>query len=359
MRKRTKKLVAGAAPRRSREGGFSLVQLLIVLVVSAIIASFSVISFAAARERMRLSNSVQELAGYLEKTRVDSLRRRAETGFLSGVQVLNTTTYRVTMDFDHDGTLEAGEFRDVTLQENVTFTDETGTPTITFDWRGRSGNDRTLNLVNSRGDSQTVQLSGMGDVTINGTVYVPLINVSANVFGTPTPTPAATPTPAPTPTPDPSATPAPTPAPDGGDPTPTPTPDSNATPTPAPTPTPEPTATPTPAPTPVPTPTPVPCSISASATSVTVPQNKNNGKSVTISVANATGPVTVTAKSSNEEQVIAKTGNGANASTSGTIPVGSSSITFEITSRQKNAGFKYDITFETSCGSVTVKVTVE
>jgi len=66
---------------------------------------------------------------------------------------------------------------------------------------------------------------------------------------TPTPTPEPTPTPSPTPTPEPTPTPTPEPTPT---PIPTPTPEVPPTPTPTPTPTATPTPTPTPAPTPVP-----------------------------------------------------------------------------------------------------------
>ena len=83
-----------------REDGFSLLQLVLVLAVAVTITAFAVMSIQGARRSLRLANSGRQFAAYLEKARADSVRRRAQPGNESSVQILNTTTYRVTMGFE-------------------------------------------------------------------------------------------------------------------------------------------------------------------------------------------------------------------------------------------------------------------
>src|SRR6266851_232682 len=82
---------------RSSEQGFSLLQLIVVLVVATIISTGAAMTIQAGRRSLRLANSAHQFAGYMERARTDSVRRRAQAGNESSVQVLNTTTYRVTM----------------------------------------------------------------------------------------------------------------------------------------------------------------------------------------------------------------------------------------------------------------------
>src|SRR5205814_2905411 len=57
--------------------GFSILQVLITLAVASIISTFAVINIYNSRHSLRLQNSVRQLAGYLEKARLDSIRRHA------------------------------------------------------------------------------------------------------------------------------------------------------------------------------------------------------------------------------------------------------------------------------------------
>jgi Tfp pilus assembly protein FimT len=246
------------------QAGFSMMQLLITLGVVSIVSGLAFMGITSARQRIRLTNSSRMLASYVERARVDSVRRHPlNAAEMAGVEVLNTTTYRVKMDFDGDGTVET---RDITLDDGVVFA--TDPLALVFDWRGRLV-DLPLTEIkvtiamqwgDDPSDQRVVDVTRSGDVTIDSDVYlddVPNVNVNVNALtgidsgstingnNNPNPSPTASPELSPSPTP-------------GDSPTPEATPSQSPSPGASPTPTPSPGATPTPTPTPDVSPTPVP-----------------------------------------------------------------------------------------------------
>jgi hypothetical protein len=337
--------------RRSKtktQAGFSMMQLLIALAVVSIVSSLAFMGITSARQRIRLTNSSRMLASYVERARVDSVRRHPTSAAeMAGVEVLNTTTYRVKMDFDGNGTVET---RDITLDDGVVFA--TDPIALAFDWRGRLV-DLPLTEIkvsiamqwgDDPNDQRIVDVTRSGDVTIDSDVYlddVPNVNVNVNsltgIDSGSTVNGNNNPNPSPTPTPESTPTPSPTPTPADGNPTPTPT----ATPTPeataTPTPTPTPTATPTPTPTPVPTPT--PCTVQVSTSPSPLSISKNGGSGTVSFTVNPSGNVTFTSGPSNIS-VTQGSGN-----------------TFTVQSLNNTRG-NFTLTFTTPCGSQTVSVTI-
>jgi prepilin-type N-terminal cleavage/methylation domain-containing protein len=167
--------------------GFSLMQLIITVAVVSIVSTIAYLGITSARQRIRLTNSSRVLASYVEKARVDSVRRHPmTTDLMAGVEVLNRTTYRVKMDFDSNGTVET---RDITLDSGVVFA--TDPIALVFDWRGRLV-DLPLTEIkvsiamqwgNDPSDQRIVDVTRSGDVTIDSDVYlddVPNVNVNVN-----------------------------------------------------------------------------------------------------------------------------------------------------------------------------------
>ncbi|MDQ3907220.1 MAG: prepilin-type N-terminal cleavage/methylation domain-containing protein [Acidobacteriota bacterium] len=183
---------------KTRERGFSLVELLIVLVVLILLVSFAVVSTARTRDRVRLADGTRTFGNYLEKARTDSIRRHADSGSQASVQVLNSTTYRVSYDKDSDGSLGSTDYLDVTLPSGVTFVTSPAPATASYTWQGRVTSAITYTLQNSSGTS-TINISTAGDVTMNSTASVPATTATPWTTPTPTPTPGLTPTPTPTP----------------------------------------------------------------------------------------------------------------------------------------------------------------
>ncbi|HEX8458312.1 MAG TPA: prepilin-type N-terminal cleavage/methylation domain-containing protein [Pyrinomonadaceae bacterium] len=358
MNKLTKNGARGVTKGRG-ERGFTLLQMIIVIAIIAVLSAVALIGVTSARANQRRINSSRVLGSYLEKARVDSVRRRAngtDTPF-AFVRLASATTYDVFLDFNGDG---VPVLRTFTLENGVSFQDADIGETIAFDWRGRTTGDFLINVFNSTNPNNSdymtrVAVSGFGDVTINSDVYTPDVDANSSNFNAPTPPP--TPTPFPTATPAATATPSSTPSPS---PTPSPTATPTATPTPSPTatPNPTPTATPTPTPSATPTPSPTPsgggsaqCVLTASPTAVSIRKNGLSAGVVSVSVLNATTatPVTATVSNSNEISV--------SPASSSVAPGGSTN--FNLTSRRNNAGFTYQATFRsTNCGTATVTVTV-
>ena len=151
-------------------------QLLVTLAVVSVVSALAFLGIASAKQRIRLTNSSRMLASYVEKARVDSVRRHPLTSdLMAGLEVLNGTTYRVKMDFDGDGTVET---KDITLDSGVIFA--TDPIALVFDWRGRLV-DLPLTEVkvsiamqwgDDANDQRIVDVTRSGDVTIDSDVYL-------------------------------------------------------------------------------------------------------------------------------------------------------------------------------------------
>lgn len=326
--------------------GFSLMQLLITVAVVATVSGLAVFGIASARQRIRLTNSSRLLASYVEKARVDSVRRHPMSAdLMAGVEVLNTTTYRVKMDFDGDGFVETKDFN---LDDGVVFA--TDPIALVFDWRGRLV-DLPLTEIkvsiamqwgDDPNDQRVVDVTRSGDVTIDSDVYlddVPNVNVNVNgltgIDGGSTTNGNNNPTPTPTPTPGNDATPTPTPVPD---PTPTPSPSPSPVASPSASPAASPSPSPGASPSPSPSPSPTPCVVTVTTSPTPFSFSKHSGGTVSFTV-NPSGTVTFTSGPSNLG-VTTSSGN-----------------SFQVSSLNNTRG-NFTLNFNTPCGSQSVSVSV-
>jgi Tfp pilus assembly protein FimT len=147
----------------SRQHGAGIVELVIVLAIAAIISAFGLLQIRSSRSALRVQNSVRQLASYMEKARVDAVRRHGT----SSVTFSNTKTYSVTMDFNNSGTPTTRTF---TFLDNVQIA-SSELPNVTFNWRGRtltSGSScvTTFAVNDTMDHGLSVDVSGSGDVTV-------------------------------------------------------------------------------------------------------------------------------------------------------------------------------------------------
>ena len=346
--------------------GFTLLQVIVVIALISVLTAFGTVGVVKGRAYMRLAGSARTFAGLAEKARADSVRRHAMGAAMSNMQLINATSYSVTMDFDTNGVIDASDTRTFNLDTNVAFDQYSVGTSITFDWRGRSITGQVNPILRLSGPATRaaiIMISGSGDITMDGEGFpdgmIPDLTLNENPTGDIRPDPP--PNPLPIGVVDPNATPTPVPSP-------TPTPDPNATPTPYPTAEPTPTpcenhgvnCRPSPTPTPVPTPTvdPTPdpsppnggCTLSADPSSLSL-ANKATAP-VSLSVANSSGSTTVSVSNSNPSHISVTLAAGQ----TGTVS-GSGTVTFIVTMNGTNQRGQLTFSASSPCSvSQTVPV---
>jgi len=158
----------------ANNGGFTVLELLIVVSVISVVCGFALMQITRARQVMVRENATRQLGSYLEKARVDSLRRHpAASAQMAQVTLINATFYSVTIDADGNGTLDAPKVFSLPADSNLQF----NTPfprTIYFNWRGRTvdaaGNVASppfVTISDSYGTSR-IDLTTAGQPTLQG-----------------------------------------------------------------------------------------------------------------------------------------------------------------------------------------------
>ena len=132
----------------------------------AVITGFALMRIVRARQVMIRANAAQELMAYLEKARLDSVRRHPNTtAEMAQVSIVNATFYSVIIDSDGNGTLDAPKVINLPVNSGLQF-NGTFPRTIYFNWRGR-----TVDSTNTIAAPATISIS-------SSTYGATLINVS-------------------------------------------------------------------------------------------------------------------------------------------------------------------------------------
>ena len=185
-----RKNVMNSPVKESKPGianGFSMLDLLIVVVLIALVSSLSLLSFQKSNKDLKLASATRTLSVYLEKARLDSLRRHGG----ASINIDSATSYTVNIDFDGSGTatsrtitLPAGTSLSYTLPPAAVTTDPFTTPiTISYDWRGRSTNVVSLTLTDSTSGVRTsnVMVGSTGDISSDTSVTGPVATPTPQV----------------------------------------------------------------------------------------------------------------------------------------------------------------------------------
>ncbi|HEY6189462.1 MAG TPA: type II secretion system protein [Pyrinomonadaceae bacterium] len=184
--------MSSTSERRRGERGVSMVEVLIMLTMIALISGYALTRISGAQQYMRMENASREFMSYVDKARIDSVRRHAgPPGLLpqppmSFVRITGPRTYTVVMDFDGDGNIDPPRNITIAPDQGVAF--NTGTTplpiTIAFNWRGRTVNPTTtainasyvtppsfsIRTTNTYGSVQNtaISVSTSGDASITG-----------------------------------------------------------------------------------------------------------------------------------------------------------------------------------------------
>ena len=160
---------------KGNAAGFTVLELLIVITMITVIAGFGIMQVVRARRVMVRENAARELMSYMEKARVDSVRRRpAAAGQMAQVTILNATFYSLTIDSTGDGTLDAPQIISLPAGADLNF--QPPYPrTIYFNWRGRTvdaagnlANPSYVRIRSSGNEATQIDLTTSGQTSLDG-----------------------------------------------------------------------------------------------------------------------------------------------------------------------------------------------
>jgi Tfp pilus assembly protein FimT len=107
--------------RLYRQAGISYVELLVVIVIIAIVASLALMQRGNANEQLQRQNVARELKVALERARFDSVKRRGEDGSANGLPdlrakvLVNTNSFQLTTYRDDVNGVAAAELQNYAL----------------------------------------------------------------------------------------------------------------------------------------------------------------------------------------------------------------------------------------------------
>jgi Tfp pilus assembly protein FimT len=117
-------------------------ELVVVLSIAAVLATFSVALLGRSRDSFQRQNAARQFKNFLERARFDAVKRRANAASdLSKIRVLSQTSYSYAIDLNQNGVIDAAETVTVDLAPlgNVKIVSDLAYPvTISFDQRGSS-----------------------------------------------------------------------------------------------------------------------------------------------------------------------------------------------------------------------------
>jgi prepilin-type N-terminal cleavage/methylation domain-containing protein len=132
--------------------GFSLIEVMIILVITSVLVGLAVARFGGARNQIQRQNISRELKVNLERARFDSVKRRAVNPLdRAQVKLINATSFSVKTDMNQNGTVsEASDTRTVDFSGqagiNLVGNNLVFPITITFDQNGSiTATDGTMN----------------------------------------------------------------------------------------------------------------------------------------------------------------------------------------------------------------------
>jgi prepilin-type N-terminal cleavage/methylation domain-containing protein len=167
------------------ESGASLVEMLIVLMIIGIASAWAFLRIVDAQQAARLAAATQELTAYLDKARLDSIRRHATAANqMAQVSIDSATSYSVRLDANGDGQLDTARVFNFP-PGGITFNVAAFPTTIRFNWRGRIVDNNgaqisspaAISLRDTHGVGPSINLSAAGDTTTYSNVNITNVNL--------------------------------------------------------------------------------------------------------------------------------------------------------------------------------------
>jgi prepilin-type N-terminal cleavage/methylation domain-containing protein len=165
---------------KQTERGFSLPELLLVIAMVSVVAGFVVVSLVRGNRAVDRTKTAVEIANYLQKARLDSIRRNPkDTSEMAQVKVFNRRSYSMAIDADGDNQLDIPLVMNLPAEQGI----EMNGPfpkTFIFDGSGQTVDSlnhhvtpEPVTLSNSAGAS-AIKFSETGEV-----IVVPAVKLTA------------------------------------------------------------------------------------------------------------------------------------------------------------------------------------
>ena len=150
----------------SRNKGFTLIELMIVIAIFAVLAGITAPMFLQWRDRTKVSGDATELRAVFEMAKMRAIKHNTNTI----VSFPNTTSYRAFVDTNNNGAWDAGEdiFAERVLSPGVTITVNTFAGNdMAFNPRGMANGPASTGTITMRspgGERYSVVVSSFGRV---------------------------------------------------------------------------------------------------------------------------------------------------------------------------------------------------
>jgi len=150
----------------SRNKGFTIIELMIVMAIFGVLAGIMTPSFLAWRDRSRVKGDASELRAVFESAKLRAIKHNTNVV----VTFPDTTSYQAFVDTNDNGARDAGEdiIANRTLSPGVTITDNTFVgQDMAFNSRGMANGPNstgTITMTSSGGERYSVVVSSFGRV---------------------------------------------------------------------------------------------------------------------------------------------------------------------------------------------------
>lgn len=187
--------------RSKSQDGFSILEVLIVLVVLAIVTTFALMQMGRSKVDLQRQRIAREFKVYLERARFDSVKRRAVNVADRAKIVLNSaSSFTASIDFNENGKIDSTDVRNVDFSKlsntKILVTDVLNYPvTISFNQRGHitvvDGLNKAINPVfticsnNCSNTSPTNNELSVISISTTGTIAV--LKNTTDIITLPTP----------------------------------------------------------------------------------------------------------------------------------------------------------------------------
>lgn len=128
--------------RFKRQEGFSVTEMIIVLVVLAIVTTFAIMQLGRSKVDLQRQQIAREFKVYLERARFDSVKRRAaNSADMSKIVLNSSSSFTAIIDFNESGKIDSTDVRQVDFSQRssakILVSDVFNYPvTISFNQRG-------------------------------------------------------------------------------------------------------------------------------------------------------------------------------------------------------------------------------